>query len=116
MSDVRLEDFLGKPVLDAGGRPIGHLHEARARREGKDLVVVDYLVGAPGWLERFSLAGIGREVLAIFGLGRSKGYVVPWDRMDLSVPGRPRCTCSAAELELSEALPAGRSRSSASRR
>ena len=99
MALVRLEDFLGRPVRDAKGREIGRLHEARARREGDHLVVVDYLVGPAGWLERFSLAGIGREVLGIFGLARSRGYVVPWQRMDLSQPGRPRCTCRADELE-----------------
>jgi sporulation protein YlmC with PRC-barrel domain len=99
MSEVRLEDFVGKAVRDADGHRIGHLHEARAEREGDELVVVDFLVGPAGWLERFSLAGIAREVLAIFGLARSRGYVVPWQRMDLSVPGKPRCTCRAAELE-----------------
>jgi hypothetical protein len=98
---VRLEDFVGQPVYDAGGRRIGHLHEARARREGDELFVVDYLVGPVGWLERFSLAGAGRELLAIFGLGRSPGYVVAWQHMDLSEPGRPRCTCRADELEKS---------------
>lgn len=99
MKTVRLEDFVGHAVRDPDGRVIGHLHEVRARREGQDLVVVDYLVGPAGWLERFSLAGIGRELLAIFGLGRSRGYVVPWRNMDLREPGKPRCTCRADELE-----------------
>jgi hypothetical protein len=100
MSEARLEHFVGKPVHDVDGRPIGHLHEVRARREGDDLVVVDYLVGPAGWLERFSLAGIGRVVLGIFGLARTRSYVVAWQRMDLSVPGKPRCTCRADELEV----------------
>lgn len=99
MKTVRLEDFVGRPVRDAEGRKIGHLHEARARRDGDELVVVDFLVGPAGWLERFSLAGVGRAMLGIFGLGRWRGYVVPWDRMALDVPGRPRCTCRAGELE-----------------
>lgn len=98
MKTVRLEDFVGHPVRDADGREIGRLHEARARREGDQLVVVDYLVGPAGWLERFSLAGIGRELAGIFGLARSTGYVVPWRNMDLSEPGKPRCTCRAADL------------------
>lgn len=99
MKEVRLEDFLGQRVHDAEGREIGRLHEARARREGGDLVVVDFLVGPGGWLERFSLAGVAGEVLGIFRLARSRGYVVPWQRMDLSQPGRPRCICRADELE-----------------
>ncbi len=98
MKTVRLEDFVGHAVHDADGRPIGRLHEVRARREGDELVVVDYLVGPTGWLERFSLVGIGRELLGIFGLARSRGYVVPWRDMELGEPGRPRCTCRADEL------------------
>jgi hypothetical protein len=99
---VRLEDFVGRPVHDRDGRPIGHLHEARARREGRELVVVDYLVGPAGWIERFSLVGMARELVAIFGIRRSGGYVVPWERMDLGEPGRPRCTCRADELETTD--------------
>jgi sporulation protein YlmC with PRC-barrel domain len=95
---VRLEDFVGHAVHDADGREIGRLHEVRARREGRELVVVDYLVGPAGWLERFSLAGIGRELAGIFGFARSRGYVVPWRDMDLGEPGRPRCRRRADEL------------------
>jgi hypothetical protein len=99
VNTVRLEDFVGQAVHDPDGRRIGHLHEARARRDGEQLVVVDYLVGPAGWLERFSLAGLGREMLGIFGLRRSGGYVVPWRDMDLSEPGKPRCRRRADELE-----------------
>jgi hypothetical protein len=91
VSEVRLEDFLGQPVRDADGREIGRLHEARAEREGDALVVRQFLVGTAGWLERLSLG--------VFGLARFRGYVVPWQLMDLSVPGKPRCTCRADELE-----------------
>ena len=102
MKTVRLEDFVGRAVHDPDGREIGRLHEVRARREGDDLVVVDCLLGPAGWLERFSLAGIGRELLRIFGFARSRGYVVPWHDLDLSEPGKPRCTRSADELARSD--------------
>ena len=92
MSEVRLEDLLGRPVHDAEGRKIGRLQEVRAEREGDGLAVVEFLVGTAGWLERLSLGALG--------LARFRGYVVPWQRMDLSVPGKPRCTCRAEELEL----------------
>jgi sporulation protein YlmC with PRC-barrel domain len=98
MNTVRLEDLVGLPVRDVEGRRIGRLEEARVREEGGEALVVDYLVGPGGWIERFSLARAGRELLRIFGLARSPGYIVPWDRMDLSVPARPRCTCRTAEL------------------
>lgn len=99
MKAVRLEDFVGHPVHDRDGREIGRLHEVRVRREGDELVVVDYLVGPAGWLERFSLVGIGRELAGLLGFAGSPGYVVPWRDMDLAEPGRPRCTCRADELE-----------------
>jgi sporulation protein YlmC with PRC-barrel domain len=98
-AEVRVEAFLGKRVRDADGRFIGHLHDVRARREGKTLVVVDYLVGPAALFERFSLLEFAREMLALFGFARSPGYVVPWQRMDLTLPGKPRCTCPAGELE-----------------
>ena len=96
---VHLERFVGHQVRDVHGRKIGHLHEVRARREGDELVVIEYLVGRAGMLERFSLAGIGHALLGLLGLGRSSGYVVAWNRMDFSEPGKPRCTCAAGELE-----------------
>jgi hypothetical protein len=96
---VHLERFVGKPVHDAAGKKLGHLHEARARREGDDLVIVDYLVGTAGLLERFSLVRIGYETARLFGLMRSGGYVIPWERMDFRDPGGARCTCAAEELQ-----------------
>ena len=99
MTRVRLEDFVGKPVRDADGRKIGHLHDVRAERSGGELVVVDYLVGPAAFLERFSIAGMARGTLGIFRLTRSSGYVVAAADMDLSTPGEPRCKRRAAELE-----------------
>jgi hypothetical protein len=94
VSEVRLEDFLGRPVHDASGREMGRLEELRVEREGDGLAVVEFLVRTAGWLERLSLGA--------FGLSRFRGYVVPWQCMDLSVPGKPRCTCRADELELKD--------------
>jgi hypothetical protein len=96
---VHLERFVGQQVRDVQGRKIGHLHEVRARREGDELIIVDYLVGRAGMLERFSLAGMGHALLGLLGLARSSGYVVAWHCMDFSEPGKPRCTCAASELE-----------------
>jgi len=99
MSLVRLEEFVGKPVHDADGRKIGHLHDVRAERFGDDLVVVDYLVGPAAFLERFSIAGIARGALGIFRVAPTSGYIVAAGDMDLGTPGAPRCTRRAAELK-----------------
>ena len=95
---IALERYVGKPVRDAAGRNLGHLHDVRVREEGGELVVIDYLVGRAGLLERFSLAQLGREVSFLFGFNHPGGYVVPWDAMEFG-DDAPRCKRRAAELE-----------------
>src|SRR3954465_989784 len=97
--EIALEKLVGRTVRDASGRSIGRIEEVRAKRRGGELVVVDYLVGRAAMLERFSVVGMGRQTLRLFGIGTARGYVVPWRRMDLSRPDRPRCTCEAEALE-----------------
>jgi len=101
---IALERYVGKPVRDVDGRDLGHLHEVRMREQDGELVVIDYLVGRVGLLERFSLTDFGREVGVLFGLNRPGGYVVPWDAMVFGDEG-PRCTRRAAELERFSATP-----------
>ena len=97
---IALERYIGKPVRDAQGEPIGRLHEVRVRRQGTELVVVGYLVGRAGFLERFSLGELAREVGFLIGFRRPRGYIVPWDAMEFTDDG-PRCTRRGAELERS---------------
>lgn len=96
---IALERYVGKTVRDAEGRKLGHLHDVRARREGDALVVESYLIGGAGLLERFSLAGLARELALALGFGRASGYIVPWDCMRFPEDGAPRCTRRASELE-----------------
>jgi hypothetical protein len=96
---VELQRYVGKPVRDAEGERIGRLHEVRTRREGRELVVHEFVVGGAGLLERFSLVQLAREVGLIFGLGRAAGYVVPWECMQFPEEGEPRCTRRASELK-----------------
>jgi hypothetical protein len=96
---VALERSVGRQVRDAAAQKIGHLHEVRVRREGDHLVVVDYLVGEAGLLERFSITGYGRAALGLFGIGGGGGYLIPWQEMDLSDPENPVCKCVVAQLQ-----------------
>jgi hypothetical protein len=96
---VALERTVGRQVRDAAGQKIGHLHEVRARREGDDLVVVDYIVGEAGLVERFSIASYGRAAVRLFGIGHGGGYCIPWHEMDLSDPEKPVCKRVVAELQ-----------------
>jgi hypothetical protein len=96
---IALERYVGKPVRDADGEHLGHLHEVRVTPQGRDLVVREYLVGGAGLVERFSLAGLARQIALVLGVRRHRGYVVPWDAMEFPEGEAARCTRRAAELE-----------------
>jgi sporulation protein YlmC with PRC-barrel domain len=99
MSEVHFEMLLGVEVLDPSGRAAGRLEEVVAEARGGELVVSEYHIGSYAMVERLSAWTIGRAVLQLFGASRGPGYRVPWNKMDLSDPGRPRLTCPLAELE-----------------
>jgi sporulation protein YlmC with PRC-barrel domain len=80
VSEIAFERLLDREVRDADGRKIGRIHEAVAERRGGEWVVTEFHLGTGALLE--SLAGfLGR---------RMKVIRVPWDRLDLDDPERPR--------------------------
>jgi hypothetical protein len=96
---IALQRYVGATVRDADDQSIGRLHEVRVRREGSELIVLGYLVGRAGFLERFSLGQLAREIGFLIGFRRPGGYFVPWEAMQFTDHG-PRCTRRGAELEL----------------
>jgi sporulation protein YlmC with PRC-barrel domain len=94
MKTVHLELLLGRKVLDSEGKKVGRILEVRAEQDGKDCVVREYLLGTAALLTRLGLSA-GRMV----GLPiRREPLAVPWDRMDLRNPEKPRLTCRLEEL------------------
>jgi hypothetical protein len=90
--ELRVERMLGRQVLARNNQPMGRLEEFRAEKQGRDWVVVEYVIGAAGLLERL---GVGVKML----LGRAGGgYVARWDQLDVTDPERPRLTCGVEEL------------------
>ena len=89
---IRLDQLVGRTVLTANNRRFGRLEEFRAERRDAEWVIVGYVIGAGGFLERL---GVGARLLA--GLKR-RGFVARWDQLDLSTPERPRLSCSVDEL------------------
>jgi hypothetical protein len=73
---------------------IGRIEEFRAERRGTDCVVVDYVIGPLGLLERL---GVGAR--SLLGLRAPGGYVARWDQMDLTDPNHPRLLCSIDALQ-----------------
>lgn len=97
--EFHLERVVGRVVYDCAGKVVGRLGEARTRRDGNEVVLVDYLAGSAAMLERFSATGMARAVLEIFGVGRAVGYVIPWHLLDVADPARPRCLCPKEYLQ-----------------
>jgi sporulation protein YlmC with PRC-barrel domain len=90
---VRLEDLLGRRVVDAHGTIVGRIGEVRAERRGDVHEVTEYLLGSGALVERLSIV---RRLLG----RRARVVVVRWDQMDLHHPEAPRLTCAASELKV----------------
>ncbi len=66
-STVRLQELMGRVVVDATGRRLGRVVECLAERRGDDLCVTTLLVGPRAWIGRFG-SGSG-----------NRGRQVRWD-------------------------------------
>ncbi|MER9241708.1 hypothetical protein [Mesorhizobium sp. M0633] len=98
MATVNLEQLAGRNVL-SHGKSIGRIEEIRAEPDGDNLVVADYHVGIYAAFERLSASAIGIAVLDAFRLrSRDSVYRIPWDKLDISDPARPRLLCTTEEL------------------
>jgi hypothetical protein len=90
---VRLEDLVGRRVLDRAGRSVGRIGEVRAERRGNVHEVTEYLLGSGAFLERLAI------VTRLFGR-RPRVLVARWDQIDIRRPEAPRLTCEASELKV----------------
>jgi sporulation protein YlmC with PRC-barrel domain len=84
--EIHLELLIGKQVVDADGKPMGRIEEI---------------------LAQFSAWTIGLAILHRLGARKIRGgFKVPWDKLDLTDPDRPRLTCTVDRLQaLSERSP-----------
>jgi len=91
--EVHLELLLGRKVHDVEGRAVGRLEDVAVERVDLACEVLEFHVGPHALLERLSLRAV-----RLFR-GRSHGVRrIPWDRLDLSDPRRPRLTCRMEDL------------------
>ena|ERR1700686_416800 len=99
-TEVKLELLVGRRVVDVDGVRVGRIEEVLAEREGDELLVTEYHVGAYGLFERLSIYHIGAGLLRYLG-GRAQSanpHRIPWEKLDLSDPEHPRLTCAVEEL------------------
>ena len=92
---LRLDLLASRLVRDADGRRLGRIQEIRAERRDGDIVVLEYQLGPGALWRRF-----GMSLLSVVGVGRGlEPRRIPWDRMDLSDPDRPRFLGRRDELD-----------------
>lgn len=109
--ELRLESLIGRCVVDVAGDRVGKIEEVRAERQADEWVIVEYLVGVGALVERLSAWNVATKLLELLGARNyHQGYRIPWERLDLSDPERPRLTCTIEELkQISQQLEADRS-------
>jgi hypothetical protein len=109
MAAVHLDHLAGRRVFSEQDRSIGYIEEIIADQDGGDLVVTEFHVGIFAAFERLSASTIGIALLDVFGLRRREGlYRIPWDKLDISDPARPRLLCPDEELAAFKARPEGK--------
>ncbi|BCM17842.1 PRC-barrel domain-containing protein [Mesorhizobium sp. J8] len=109
MAAVHLDHLAGRRVFSEQGRSIGYIEEIIAEQDGGDLVVTEFHVGIFAAFERLSASTIGTALLDFFALRRREGlYRIPWDKLDISDPTRPRLLCPDEELAALKAQPEGK--------
>lgn len=110
MAIVNLEHLAGRQVLSLRGKSVGHIEEIRAERDGDDTVITEFHVGIFAAFERLSSSATGIAMLDLFRLRhRDSLYRIPWDKLDISDPFRPRLRCTLEELSHMKAGIGGRS-------
>jgi len=97
--ELHLELILARKVYDSENRPVGRLEEVIAEEQGGELVVKEYLVGNTAMLQRLSITHLGGTFLGLLGAKESKGYRVPWDKIDFTQTDKLRLLCAKDELE-----------------
>src|SRR3954469_8835843 len=96
---IHAEDLIGRNVHDAENERVGRIEEIEVTTISGRCYVETFVLGARGLLERLSFRGIAP--LFIRGLaqeGERRAIRVPWDKMDLSRPQRPKLRCRKDEL------------------
>jgi len=98
--EIHAELLLGRQVFDPDGDAIGRIEEILAEPQGSVLAVSEYHLGSYGLMERLSASLFGRALLEFLGADEfGRGYRIPWHRLDLTDPEKPRLLCKVDQLE-----------------
>lgn len=97
--EIHLELLLDRWVRDGEGHSVGRIEEVKVERQGEHWVITEFHLGRRALLERLCVRHFGFALVGYLGAHKlPAGHVVPWDKMDLSDPHRPRLKCRKEEL------------------
>jgi len=100
VSEINAELLLGRQVLASSGEPIGRIEEIVAVPQGSLLAVSEYHLGSYALMERLAASLFGRALLDFVGGSKlGQGYRIPWDKLDLTDPEKPKLLCPMDQLE-----------------
>jgi len=97
--EIHAELLLGRQVVALDGKAVGRIEEIIAEPKGNLLAVSEYHIGSYALMERLSASRFGRALMDFFTAGKvGQGYRIPWNRLDLSDPERPKLLCPVDQL------------------
>jgi sporulation protein YlmC with PRC-barrel domain len=96
---IHAEHLVGRVVYDVDCRKVGRIEEIAVEQTSRGCYVESFVLGYAGLLKRLSIWGIGPLFLpALVTKGEQRARAVPWDKIDISDPKRPRLRCRRDEL------------------
>jgi sporulation protein YlmC with PRC-barrel domain len=95
---IHAEHLLGRVVHDIDGCKVGRIEEIEAEETHDGCYVSSFVLGQKGLLERLSIRVASLFFGALTTKGEQRGRDIPWEKMDISNPKRPRLRCRKTEL------------------
>jgi sporulation protein YlmC with PRC-barrel domain len=95
---IHAEHLLGRVVHDTDGCKVGRIEEIEAEETRDGCYVSSFVLGERGLLERLSAHVAPLFFRALTAKGAQRGPGIPWEKMDISNPKRPRLRCRKTEL------------------
>jgi hypothetical protein len=93
-ANVRVQDLVGRRVVDANGKGAGRIESIRASWKGDHCLVEAFELGSAALLHRLGISAARLFGWPLAGEPRR----VPWQQMDLSDPEKPKLRCAVEEL------------------
>ena len=96
---IHAEHLVGRTVHDIDNRRVGRIEEIEAEDTDRGCYVTGFVLGQKGLLQRLSIGGIGPLFIrSLQARGKQHIRRVPWEKMDVTNPKRPKLRCRKDEI------------------